>query len=75
MKIRVAALVLLTLVCGAVCFAQTSASSNVFPIQEGFVDSHGALIYYVSMGRGAPLVIAHGGPGASHVISFLTYCH
>jgi proline iminopeptidase len=66
MKMRVAALVLLTLLCGAVCFAQSSGPSSVFPIQEGFVDSHGALIYYVSMGRGAPLVIAHGGPGASH---------
>jgi len=35
-------------------------------MQEGFVDSHGALIYYKSVGRGAPLVIVHGGPGASH---------
>ena len=35
-------------------------------MQEGFVDSHGALIYYMSVGRGAPLVIVHGGPGASH---------
>jgi len=47
-------------------FAQTSASSSVYPIYEGFVDSHGALIYYMSVGRGAPLVIVHGGPGASH---------
>lgn len=45
-------------------FAQTP--SNVYPMQEGFVDSHGALIYYKSIGRGAPLVIVHGGPGASH---------
>ena len=30
------------------------------------MDSHGALIYYMSVGRGAPLMIAHGGPGASH---------
>jgi proline iminopeptidase len=47
-------------------FAQTSASLNLFPVQEGFVDSHGALIYYYSVGRGAPLMIVHGGPGASH---------
>ena len=46
------------------CSAQTSP--NLFPIQEGFVDSHGALIYYESVGRGAPLMIVHGGPGASH---------
>ena len=47
--------------CGAL--AQTS---NLFPMQEGFVESHGALLYYVSVGQGAPLMIVHGGPGASH---------
>ena len=46
--------------------AQTSESRNVFPMQDGFVDSHGALIYYQSVGRGTPLMIVHGGPGASH---------
>ncbi len=35
-------------------------------MQEGWVDSHGALIYYMSVGKGAPLVIVHGGPGATH---------
>jgi len=35
-------------------------------MQEGFVDSHGALIYYMVVGHGAPLMIVHGGPGASH---------
>lgn len=35
-------------------------------MQEGYVDSHGALIYYMTVGHGAPLLIAHGGPGASH---------
>ncbi len=35
-------------------------------MQEGFVDSHGVPIYYKVVGRGAPLVIVHGGPGASH---------
>jgi proline iminopeptidase len=48
------------------CSAQTSESPNLFPIQDGFVDSHGALIYYQSVGHGAPLMIVHGGPGASH---------
>jgi proline iminopeptidase len=37
-----------------------------YPIQEGFIDSRGVLIYYMTVGRGAPLVIVHGGPGASH---------
>jgi proline iminopeptidase len=30
------------------------------------VDANGVLIYYVEMGKGDPLVIVHGGPGASH---------
>src|SRR5271165_6329325 len=60
-------LVLIVVVTAAclVSFAQTS-SPNLFPMQDGFVDSHGALIYYQSVGRGAPLMIVHGGPGASH---------
>ena len=41
-------------------------SSAVYPMHEGFVDAHGELIYYMTIGRGAPLVIVHGGPGASH---------
>jgi proline iminopeptidase len=46
-----------------------SAASTVpavYPIQEGFVDAHGVMIYYMTVGRGAPLLIVHGGPGASH---------
>lgn len=35
-------------------------------MQEGFVESHGALIYYQAVGHGTPLMIVHGGPGASH---------
>jgi proline iminopeptidase len=46
--------------------AQNAATPNLFPKQEGFVDSHGVLIYYMSVGRGAPLMIVHGGPAASH---------
>jgi proline iminopeptidase len=41
-------------------------ATNVYPVHEGFVDAHGVLIYYKELGRGAPLVIVHGGPGASH---------
>ncbi len=37
-----------------------------YPIQEGYVDAHGVMIYYKIIGRGAPLMIVHGGPGASH---------
>ena len=41
-------------------------SSGVYPVQEGFVDAGGVLVYYQSLGRGEPLVVLHGGPGASH---------
>jgi proline iminopeptidase len=46
--------------------AISAAASNVYPTQEGFVDAHGVLIYYWIVGRGEPLMIVHGGPGASH---------
>src|SRR5579864_6833517 len=46
--------------------AGSSAGAHVFPIQEGFVDSKGVMIYYKIIGRGAPLMVVHGGPGASH---------
>jgi len=38
----------------------------VYKMEEGFVDAHGVLIYYKSVGHGQPLVVVHGGPGASH---------
>jgi proline iminopeptidase len=41
-------------------------SASNYPMQEGFVDANGVLIYYMEVGRGAPLMIVHGGPGASH---------
>ena len=43
-----------------------ASASNVYPVQEGFVDANGVMIYYKILGRGAPLMIVHGGPGASH---------
>jgi proline iminopeptidase len=43
-----------------------AARSAVYPITEGYVDANGVLIYYTTFGRGEPLVIVHGGPGASH---------
>src|SRR6516165_11217321 len=42
------------------------AGPNVYQLQEGFVDAHGVMIYYVEMGHGSPLLVVHGGPGASH---------
>ncbi len=70
MRIRLLVRLVISIICISVacltCSAQTSESTHLFPIQEGFVESHGALIYYESVGHGAPLMIVHGGPGASH---------
>jgi proline iminopeptidase len=40
--------------------------SAVYQQQSGYVDANGVLIYYVEFGKGAPLVVLHGGPGADH---------
>jgi len=44
---------------------QKSIQANL-KIEEGFVDANGVLIYYKALGNGQPLLIVHGGPGASH---------
>lgn len=58
------------LACGTVPLsAETPRSreaSAVYPIEEGYVDAHGVMIYYTTVGRGQPLMIVHGGPGDSH---------
>jgi proline iminopeptidase len=43
-----------------------TTTTGIYPVAEGFVDANGVLIYYKAIGEGAPLVILHGGPGASH---------
>jgi len=35
-------------------------------VREGFVEGAGARIYFKTMGRGVPLLLLHGGPGADH---------
>jgi proline iminopeptidase len=40
--------------------------SGVLSVEQGFVDGNGVLLYYEIFGEGAPLVVVHGGPGASH---------
>lgn len=60
MRNKIAILLLLVLPC--LCLAQ----NNVYNVQSGFVDNHGVLVYYETVGQGAPLMIIHGGPGASH---------
>lgn len=52
--------------------AQVAKQPPVYPVQQGFVEGHGTLIYYEAVGSGVPLMIVHGGPGASHEY-FLPY--
>jgi proline iminopeptidase len=66
MRNLLACLVLLALASWPSSAQAGDPAPGAFPIDQGFVDSHGALIYYEAVGRGAPLVIVHGGPGASH---------
>ena len=61
-----AALVAASLASLAAAQASTQAAPAVYTQQEGFVDAHGVLIYYKTLGAGAPLVVVHGGPGADH---------
>ena len=63
--LRPVAFVLFVVFAGAQSRPQVS-TANVFPQQEGFVDASGVMIYYKILGRGEPLMIVHGGPGASH---------
>jgi len=66
--------VLFLIVASVIALGQTSDKKPavkaptipVYKMEEGFVDAHGVLIYYKSLGHGQPLVIVHGGPGASH---------
>ena len=46
--------------------SKSRGGTTVLKIEEGYVDAHGVYIYYKSFGSGPPLVILHGGPGASH---------
>ncbi len=65
-RARLAAVALVgscVLVAGAVGGGPVPAT---YPVQEQFVDANGVLIYTMTIGRGTPLVIVHGGPGASH---------
>ena len=48
----------------ALLFSQES--SSVYNIKQGFIDANGVMIYYEEFGKGEPLMIVHGGPGATH---------
>jgi len=51
---------------GRTVYGAKDAAASVYFTQEGFVDANGIMIYYKTLGRGEPLLIVHGGPGASH---------
>jgi len=63
---RVLIAMALVAVCAAIA-CQSKKKPEVFKIEEGFVETEdNVLIYYKALGEGDPLVIVHGGPGASH---------
>lgn len=36
-------------------------------IEEGFISTKNAQLYYKTMGQGEPIIIVHGGPGLDHI--------
>ena len=46
--------------------SQFAIAAAVYRTEQGYVDANGVLIWYESFGQGKPLLIVHGGPGASH---------
>lgn len=68
MKKLIAALIISILLSGCTKNpVKTEASpASLYEIAEGFVNANGVLIYYETFGKGEPLIILHGGPGASH---------
>jgi proline iminopeptidase len=47
-------------------YRQQARRSKASRVREGFVEGAGARIYFKTLGRGAPLLLLHGGPGADH---------
>ena len=42
----------------------SNRATNIYPIEQGYVDAHGEMIYYEIIGHGPPLMIVHGGAGS-----------
>ncbi len=70
MRTRQALVYSLCIVMAVLAWRGTASGSErpaaIYAVQEQFVDAGGVLIYTKSIGRGDPLVLLHGGPGASH---------
>jgi proline iminopeptidase len=41
-------------------------AASVIERDDGFIDTGSAIIYYVTIGKGPPLLLLHGGPGSTH---------
>jgi proline iminopeptidase len=48
------------------CTITAQSAPSVYEQREGYVDANGVLIYFTEFGQGPPLLVVHGGPGASH---------
>jgi proline iminopeptidase len=46
------------------CVAASAAA--LLDRHDGYVDACGAIVYYETIGQGRPLLVLHGGPGATH---------
>ena len=61
---------LIALALGSVLTACATPTTGVRPsvmtIDEALVDNGGVILYVKTVGHGPPLVVVHGGPGASH---------
>ena len=44
----------------------SNATASRIERDEGYVNTGDAIIYYVTIGKGPPLMLLHGGPGSTH---------
>jgi len=63
-SMKTCVLTLALTLCAATAIAQNPTA--IYQQQSGYVDANGVMIYYVEFGKGEPLVVLHGGPGADH---------
>ncbi len=63
---HILALILCVTLYAAAYPCAAAESSALLERRDGFVDACGAVVYYETIGHGRPLLVLHGGPGASH---------
>lgn len=49
---------------------QSSEHGEHVRLQEGFIETHGAELFFRTTGQGSPLIVLHGGPGFSQEILY-----